>query len=309
MTRAWGRRHRPDGRAPRPRGPPRRTTPGRSMLRSTSPWPTARRSVGCGSSTRPPAPSWGRRFSPRGFWSQVDPRATQATLRELFVSRGLPRRMRVDNGMPWGSQGDLPTDLACWLGGLGVGMVLTPPRRPEDNGVVERFQGVGKSWGEPERCRSAAELQRRLDELDRWQRDLYPIARGRSRREVYPGLEHSGRPYDPADEPALWQLGRAWAWVGQHLVARLVDSQGKVSLYNRPYTVGLRWSRRKIWVGFDPVRGEWMFQDEKGYEIRRQAATELSAEKIVALEVTNRRRGIHAAKTRERTGGVQPTKR
>jgi len=123
--------------------------------------------------------------------------------------------MRVDNGMPWGSQGDLPTDLACWLAGLGVGMVINPPRRPEDNGVVERFQGVGKSWGEPERCRSAAELQRRLDELDRWQRDLYPIARGRSRREVYPGLEHSAA---PTTRPMSRRCG-SWAGPGRGWVS------------------------------------------------------------------------------------------
>lgn len=118
--------------------------------------------------------------------------------------------------MPWGSRGDLPTDLACWLAGLGVGLLTNPPRRPQDNGVIERYQGVGKAWGEPHRCGAAAELQRRLDELDRWQRDLYPIAQGRSRREVYPGLEHSGRSYDPAQELAMWELGRAWAWVGAH---------------------------------------------------------------------------------------------
>jgi hypothetical protein len=211
--------------------------------------------------------------------------------------------------MPWGARGDLPTDLACWLAGLGVGLLTNPPRRPQDNGVIERFQGVGKAWGEPHRCGTAAELQRRLDELDRWQRDLYPIAQGRSRREVYPGLKHSGRPYDPAQEPAMWELGRAWAWVGAHLVSRRVDSQGKVSLYNRPYSVGLMWSGRRIWVGFDPERGEWMFQDEGGHEIRRQAAPELSAERILALEVTNRRRGIHAAKPHERTRPAKPTRR
>ena len=258
---------------------------------------------------RPAAPSCGRRFSPRAFWSQVDPRATQQTLRRLFAQRGLPEHLRIDNGMPWGSRGDLPTDLACWLAGLGVGLLANPPRRPQDNGVVERSQGVGKSWGEPQRCDSAAELQRRLEELDRWQRDLYPIARGRSRREVYPALAHSGRRYDPAEEPARWELSRAWAWVGEHLVPRRVDSQGKVSLYNRPYTVGLKWSGRRIWVGFDPERGDWMFQDEKGHEIRRQSAPELSAERIVALEVTNRRRGSHAAKPREQPKAAEPTKR
>jgi hypothetical protein len=230
-------------------------------------------------------------------------------LRELFARRGLPGELRIDNGMPWGSQGDLPTDLACWLAGLGVGLLTNPPRRPQANGVIERYQGVGKSWAEPWSCRSAAELQRRLDELDRWQRDLYPIAEGRPRREVYPGLKHSGRRYAPAREGAMWGLGRAWAWVGAHLVRRSVDSQGKVSLYNRPYTVGLKWSGQEIWVGFDAERGEWSFQDKEGREIRRQAASELSAERIVALEVTNRRRGIHAAKPHARPRAAKPTER
>jgi len=93
------------------------------------------------------------------------------------------------------------------------------------------------------------------------------------------------------------------------LVRRLVDSQGKVSLSNRPYTVGLKWSGQEIWVGFDPECGEWMFQDEGGHEIRRQTASELSAEQILALNVTNRRRGIHAAKPHERTKAAQPTER
>jgi hypothetical protein len=211
--------------------------------------------------------------------------------------------------MPWGSRGDLPTDLACWLAGLGVGLLTNPPRRPQDNGVVERSQGTGKSWGEPSRCDSAAELQRRLDELDRWQRDLYPTADGRPRCAVYPGLKHSGRGYEASREGELWDLRRAWAWVGSHVVGRQVDSRGKVSLYNRGYFVGMPWSGRRIWVGFDPERGEWLFQDEKGHVIDRQAAPELSAEQILAMEVTYRRRGCHAAKPHARTKAAKPTKR
>src|SRR4051812_34883026 len=211
--------------------------------------------------------------------------------------------------MPWGSRGDLPTDLACWLAGLGVGLLTNPPRRPQQNGVIERYQGVGKSWAEPESCASAAEWQRRLNTLDRWQRDLYPTAQGRPRVEVYPGLKHSGRRYDPAREAARWDLKRAWELVGSHLVRRQVDSQGKVSLYNRPYRVGALWRGRTIWVGFDPEAGEWVFQDEQGHEIRRQAAGELSAPRIRALDVTHRRRGCHAAKPHERTKAAKPTKR
>jgi hypothetical protein len=43
-------------------------------------------------------------------------------LRRAFADWGRPERFRVDNGVPWGSWGDLPTDLALWLIGLGVGV-------------------------------------------------------------------------------------------------------------------------------------------------------------------------------------------
>ena len=43
---------------------------------------------------------------------------TQAVLRETFGRWGLPTRIRVDNGTPWRSKGDLPTDLGLWLSAL-----------------------------------------------------------------------------------------------------------------------------------------------------------------------------------------------
>ncbi len=103
----------------------------------------------------------------------------------------------MDNGVPWGSWGDLPTDLALWLIGLEVGLDWNPPARPQDNGVVERSQGTAKRWGEPQTCDSPEELQRRLEELDGIQRQEYPSVGGRSRLEAYPGLAHSGRAYTP----------------------------------------------------------------------------------------------------------------
>jgi hypothetical protein len=214
----------------------------------------------------------------------------------MFARWGLPGRLRVDNGMPWGSQGDLPTDLACWLAGLGVAVVPNPPRRPEDNGVIERYQGVGKAWGEPEQCGSAAELEARLEELDRWHRELYPRRDRRPRCEAFPGLRHSGRAYSPETEAAAWDVRRAWELMESYVVRRRVDSQGRVSLYERPSRVGALWAGREIWVGFDAPSRSWVFQDESGHEITRRFAAELDAERIQALEVTNRRRGIHAAK-------------
>ena len=239
----------------------------------------------------------------------MPPRATQDVLRQMFTHWGLPQRLRVDNGIPWGSQGDLPTDLACWLAGLGVGVVPNPPRRPQDNGVVERYQGVGKAWGEPWTCTSAAQREARFVELDRWQREHYPLRTGPSRWQAYPQLKHSGRSYSRAWEARTWDVRRVWKLLESYVVPRLVDQQGKVTLYGWPHHVGLLWAGRTIWVGFDGATGVWVFQDEEGHEITRRPAPELSAERIQALDVTHRRRGIHAAKPHARSKAAKPTNR
>jgi transposase InsO family protein len=113
----------------------------------------------------------------------------QQALRLIFSRWGLPRSFRVDNGPPWGSSSDWPTELALWLIGLGVAMRWNPPRRPQDNGVIERSQGTGKRWAEPGSCHDVQELQERIDEMDRIQREVYPSIQGQSRRQAFPKLE------------------------------------------------------------------------------------------------------------------------
>ncbi len=78
---------------------------------------------------------------------------------------------------------------------------------------------------------------------------------------------------------------------------------------NRPYSGGGAWVRQIIRVGFDPLEGAWTFQDEKGHEIRRKDARELSQESVRKMEVTHRRNGIHAAKPQIRINPPKPTER
>jgi hypothetical protein len=172
--------------------------------------------------------------------------------------------------------------------------MANPPRSPQDNGVVERMQGVGKQWCEPWTRGSSVELERRLEVMDRVQRERYPSVRGRSRLEAYPDLKHSGRPYDLDQEETCWDLGKVWNLVRMHRVPRRVNGRGRVSVYNRPYSVGVTWASQIIWVGFDPLEGAWTFQDEKGHEIRRKVATELCREPVRGMDATHRRNGIHA---------------
>ena len=210
-------------------------------------------------------------------------------LRRAFERWGLPRSLRVDNGKPWGSWSDLPPALALWLIGLGVGVIWNDPRRPQQNGVVERSQGTAKRWAEPHACRDSAELQARLDADDRLQRERYPVARGRSRWELFPGLAHSGRPYREAAEAGAWCLQRVRDHLAEVAVPRRVDSQGKISIYNRNLYVGVLYVGRDVWVQFDPGRGEWLINDGAGQELRTQPAPEIGAESIRGLRLTGRK--------------------
>jgi hypothetical protein len=198
--------------------------------------------------------------------------------------------MRVDNGAPWGSAGDLPTDLALWLIGLGVAVDWNPPRRPQDNGVVERSQGTAKRWAEPSACADVAELQRRLEEMDDVQRREYPSVRGRSRWEAYPRLDHSGRVYSPAWEREHWSLAAVAAHLAGYAVRRRVDRCGLIPLYNRNHYVGVIHKSEDVFVMFDPERLEWVVADAEGRQLRREPGDEISRERIIGLTVTNRRR-------------------
>ena len=84
--------------------------------------------------------------------------------------------------------------------------------------------------GGPRQCHGPEQLQRRADEEDWVQRELYRDDQGLTRRQRYPELLHSGRGYAPAWEEAGWDLAAALACLAAHRVSRKVSKQGQVSL-------------------------------------------------------------------------------
>jgi hypothetical protein len=232
---------------------------------------------------------WQPWFSPLGSRAGVGAKPVQEALRKAFAHWGLPARVRIDNGTPWGATGGLPTALMLWLIGLGVGATWNPPREPRKNAVVERFQGVGQNWLEPETCSSADELQLRAEASDRLQREEYPAIGGQTRMKAFPGLKHSGRLYRRRDEARQWALTRVLNWLSEHAVPRLVNRNGKVSLYDRDHWIGRHHIGKQAWVTLDPDTTEWVIMDENGAVLKRVAATELCAERICALSVSRDR--------------------
>ena len=207
----------------------------------------------------------------------MPPGRVQAELRACFARWGRPATVQFDNGNPWGSWSDLPPPLALWLIGLGLVVAWIPPRTPQDNGVVERGQGLAQAWAEPGRCRSVAALQRRLEAEDRVQRESYPHAGSASRLAAYPGLAHSGRPYDAAWEGAQWSWEAVLRYLGGYQVARRVDGSGKLGLYHAKVYVGRVNRGKELVVQFDAAAAEWVFSDPGGVELCRRPLTQFDA--------------------------------
>ena len=60
-------------------------------------------------------------------------------LSRIFRRYGLPARMTMDNGSPWGSHSEDPTALTVWLMRLGVRVSHSRPYHPQTQGKDERF--------------------------------------------------------------------------------------------------------------------------------------------------------------------------
>lgn len=207
-------------------------------------------------------------------------------LRLAFQLWGLPEQLRLDNGYPWNGRYELPTPLALWAAGLAVGLHFNRPRHPEENGVVEKSHGTSSDWAEPERCADVEQLQQSLDETDLIQRARYPLAGKKSRMELFPELAKPRRVYRRDEGEAKWDEALAREYLAGQLAARKVDSQGKVAVYARPYYVGTRYKGRTVYVSYDPQEGQWVFADEKGTQLSRQPAEQITRQRLLALDLS-----------------------
>jgi hypothetical protein len=209
----------------------------------------------------------------------------QGHFRTWFGQWGLPEGVRLDNGIPWGGWYDLPTVFAMWLYGLSLKVHFNPPATPEDNGVIERFNGLGQRWGEVNRCISVAQLQERLNEVDEIQREYMPSIEGKSRMQAFAAVRHSGRPYSRQWEEENWSLERAEEVLETYRAKRKVGAQGRISLYYRQVYVSERMRGSEAQVQYDRGSKMWVISSEGGDVVRTVPAIEVSREKIMTLEM------------------------
>jgi transposase InsO family protein len=163
-------------------------------------------------------------------------------LTTLFRAYGLPERMLMDNGSPWGDELDTPdTLLTIWLLRLGIRVSHGRPYHPQTQGKEERFHRTLDD-----------ELLHRLtlDDFPTCQigfdsfRDLYNWERPHEALGLDTPAEHyypSDRPFPETLPPLIFPAGAA---------IRKVDESGRISYQHRRLRVGKPY--RHLAVGLVP---------------------------------------------------------
>jgi transposase InsO family protein len=154
----------------------------------------------------------------------------QAQLCDIFRCYGLPERMLMDNGSPWGDDAENPhTILTAWLLRLGVQISHGHPYHPQTQGKDERLHRTLQD--ELLSRYSLTNLPTCQVHFDRW-RDVYNFERPHEALQMqspYCRYQPSPRPFPEVLPPILYDTRD---------IVRKVDQAGKISFRNRSFRVG-----------------------------------------------------------------------
>jgi hypothetical protein len=229
-------------------------------------------------------------FSPCPNISEADEQQLQQAVCRCFEQWGLPKSIRVDNGRPFGDpqRSSVPV-LALWLTGLGIEVIWNRPRCPRDNATVERMQATSSRWAEVEQCSNCAQLQYRLDQVAKVQREQYQVRRmgQKSRKELYPAVWSNTRVY--GDGSSAFDLLRVRDYLSRVTFVRKVSKKGCINFYAQKVHVGCRYHNQYVSLHYDAQTNSFKVEDENKTAIGHFTADNFSQQNIVNLSVCQNR--------------------
>ena len=154
----------------------------------------------------------------------------QHSLERAFRSYGLPARINMDNGQPWGcpSADHGVSALTVWFIRLGIGVSFSAPAHPQTNGKDERFHRTLKA--EVLAGRDFRGLDQAQAAFDQW-RDVYNYERPHESL----GMAVPASRYQPSPRPFPDVLPPIEYAPGDHV--RRVNANGGVSFEKRSWRV------------------------------------------------------------------------
>jgi transposase InsO family protein len=181
----------------------------------------------------------------------------QEQLCQIFRYYGLPERMLMDNGAPWGDDIHSPdTLLTAWLIRLGIQVCHGHPYHPQTQGKDERLHRTLKDellshYAMP----NLSICQSRFDD---W-RNSYNFERPHEALAMQPPssrYQPSSRRFPENLPPVLYDI---------HDIVRKVDASGKISFQNRALRVGKAFRYNPVALRPTDMDGEYdvFFCDQK----------------------------------------------
>lgn len=175
---------------------------------------------------------------------------TQSALEEIFRRYGLPYRMTMDNGAPWGQvrgQDSRWTKLTVWLLRLGMRVSHSRPHHPQTQGKDERFHRTlnlellrGRAWRTISECQS---------EFDRWL-EVYNCQRPHEASQMGVPAQH----YQPSARAFPKEL--LAIEYGEGYIVRKVDKRGEISYKCGDYFIGTAFKGLRVGLRATSKEGE-----------------------------------------------------
>jgi len=177
---------------------------------------------------------------------------------------GCPQRIKIDNGLPFANAGnrDIPTLTQLWWIGLGIEVILNPPRTPQENGTVEGLQGICKRWSCSPKYGTMEEYQVRIDETNRIQREVYRIRKkgDKTRREIYPELWTGPNKYNPRD----FDIQKVFDELSNRTWVRRTTNSGSLNFWSKSVYLGKPFIYHDVTITFDPFDCLWTIRATDG---------------------------------------------
>ncbi len=178
----------------------------------------------------------------------------QQALTRIFTCYGLPDRMLMDNGSPWGGSEDAAhrwTALAVWLFQLGVTVSHGRPYHPQTQGKDERFHRTLKAelLTQP-RFQQCADCPEAQPVLEAWRTEYNTIRPHAALQETPPASRYqpSTRPFPPVLPPLVYPPTDQ---------VRLVQTGGLITVRQRAYYVGKAFVGTSVGLRPTTTTGLW----------------------------------------------------
>lgn len=160
---------------------------------------------------------------------------------ETFKRYGLPERINVDNGNPWGSLFECAryTTLSKWLIQIGVKVSFSAPGHPQTNGKEERFHRSLKT--ELLNSTYFRDLFTIQEGFDKW-RDIYNLERPHEGI----GMQVPGDRYKPSYR-SYSEVPLEINYSEDYLVKK-ADVRGRISMAGRQIFIGIPFAKDPIGI-------------------------------------------------------------